>query len=415
MSRRDEQDGLPAQERAVIKRLHQEVWKMASEEDGVTFFAALRRGLAVLGLGRYPALVYWVTDNGSELEIRFWDVARDGWHQVAREKSGPVADLWRQGVTERTSRRPDPALSNAMEAASCHTGVPVRSLLEVPFSHGVLGLYAEEPGAFEAGLTLCADSVGAVLSVYFHRLADLKALEAKERQLRYIQRLQLMGQLTAEVAHDLSNPLYLVLGECKLLAGREMDRDIAEAVEAISNAGHQAQLATNRLLEFVRGNKPDKEWVNFNRLVQETLELMRRAFVKEGIEVHQDLGRNMPWIHAHTGQIQQVVLNLLQNAREAVAGHRVHGSVNVRTRAGESSVLLEIEDNGSGVSPEIADRIFDPFFTTKSSAKGTGLGLSVCAGIAAEHGGDLRLEPRTLGTCLALEIPVRRQSRVLSN
>ena len=221
--------------------------------------------------------------------------------------------------------------------------------------------------------------------------------------------------MTAEVAHEINNPLTVVIGECDLLLDGTLEPDLQESICAISKAGLQAQAVGNRLLDFVRGHKSEKEWINFNRLVLETLELMRRMLKKENVVLEQELARNLPWIEAHAGQVQQVVLNLIQNSRDALNGYRVQGVIKVRTYGRDNRVVLEVEDNGPGIPEDIQERIFEPFFSTKTNGQGTGLGLSICAGITKEHGGELRLEKRLMGTCMVLEFPVRQYPMMSSN
>jgi signal transduction histidine kinase len=400
----------------IVRRLHAGVWRLTRADECLSVLLELRGALVDLGMEEVTALVHVVEERGTEHAVRYRNLGRDsGWEWSSPDEQQPVVEVWQDGREARRAAAMSPVMPTSLAFASRRAGIDVQSLLEIPFSHGVLGLYSRHADTFSAPIQHCAEQLGLVLSVLFHRVSDLETLGSKERQLRHIQRLQLVGQLTAEVAQDLNDPLSVILGECDLLLEGELEPDVAEAVRAISGAGQQAQAVGHRLLDFVRGTKADKEWVNFNRLVQESVELIRRVFTKEQIELQEDLGRNLPWIQAHVGQVQQVVLNLLQNAREALVEHRSIGVVRVRTYAQKNRVFLEIEDNGPGVTPDIAERIFDPFFTTKDSSHGSGLGLSVCAGIAREHGGHISLESRLVGTCLALDLPVRQEHRFTSN
>jgi signal transduction histidine kinase len=398
----------------VVQRLQDAIWGLGDESQSHSVLGELQRGLDELDLHASAALVHLVEERRGVPAVKFTDLlSRDGWRWTCHAaEQEPVISLWRLGGGVRGGTPADTLIPGTMDAAAQRCQLRVRSALEVPFSHGVFGLYSDQPDAFGAAANLCMEHLGLVLSVMYHRVADLRALGTKESQLRHMQRLQLAGQLAAEVAHDLGGPLTVLMGECELLMESELDPEVAEAVEAIGHAGQQVHSVVNRLLDFVRGHRPDKEWVNCNRLVQETIELVRRGFAKDGIALEEDLGRNLPWIQAHAGQVRQVVLNLLQNAREAIAGNRKQGRVQVRTYVCDGHVVLEVEDNGPGVSPEIADRIFEPFFTTKQDASGTGLGLSVCAGIASEHGGELRLEPRLMGACIRLELPVKQATDI---
>ncbi len=391
----------------VTRRLLERVWAVTGHEQVPELLLEMRDSLDPSIAAPCRAVLYLVTPKGEHLEVRHRELAvHASWcRSAAGAGAKRIVALWQARAGGRLLDAP--AASPPVPVPCC-AGLEVRAALEVPFSHGVLGLYSDRAGAFGQAAVCWGEEMGLVLSVLYHRLADLAALQTKERQLRQVQRLQLVGQLTAEVAHDLNNPLSVITGECAILLGEAQDRDTAEGVQAIQRAADQARALSHRLLDFVRGNRLEKDWTNFNRLVQETVELVRRVFAKEGIELTTELERNLPWIEAHEGQVQQVILNLLQNAREALRGYRPHGAVMLRTYARDGSVVLEVEDNGPGIPEDIAQHIFEPFFTTKSSSEGTGLGLSVCAGIAREHGGEIRLEPRALGTCMALQLPVRQ-------
>lgn len=402
----DEDFGPSEQQRSVLTRLHKEVWRLNNADASPTFYAALRHSLAALGLSRYPAILYRVKQRGNGCEVRFRSLCGDGWQQSLPPDDRAVIELWQRGGGVRSTHEPEPDLSHILLAASRHVGQPVCSLIEIPFPQGVLGLYSSQAGTFDAADIHCLEQLVVVLTTFFRRLDDLRMLAAKESQVRQIQRLQLAGGLVPDMVLELKKPLAILLGESDLLLEKELDAEVDAAVQAINRAGLQVRATSDRIIEFVGSLRLEKEWLDFNGLVLETLELVHRVFVRKGIEIRHDMGRDMPWVHAHATQLQQVVLNLLQNSIEAIDGHRVQGQVHVRTRTRGKRVVLQVLDNGSGVCPDIAPRIFDPFFTTKPNARGGGLGLSVCAGIAAEHGGALQLEPCKMGTCMALEIPI---------
>jgi signal transduction histidine kinase len=392
----------------VVGQLLDRVWSVTEAEQALGVLLPMGRAMAALGMPPSQALVYEVTPGGGAPEVRYRDLSpQGGWRRVAAEEDiAPVVELWGDGGEARVIQAAEAA--PAATAAALRLGGEVRSLLEIPFSHGVLGLYGREPGSFDPAVCAGAEQFALVLSVLYHRLDDLESLQATERKLRQAQRLQLVGQLTAEVATELRGPLTRVIGECELLQGNLLPEDALESAQAIQRAARQAQQIGRRLLQFVRESQPDKGWVSPNNLVVEAVELVRPTFAQEGIELTADLGRNLPWIEAHGEQVQQVVLNLLQNAREALRGFRAQGMVRVRTGSRGNSVLLEVEDNGPGIPGEIAGRIFEPFFTTKTESPGAGLGLSLCAGIVQDHGGELWVEPRVAGTCMALRLPVRQ-------
>ena len=397
--------------RKFLQRLYEAVWDMNSVKRSSQVLAEIEKGLVEIGIDFQSCGVYAVDERGGKPIVRYHDMSPGGeWCVVAEEEEKEwVLPIWTEGVTvdwwnlEQNGRCEEELLLMR------RCGHPVQAGMLVPFTQGLLGVFSEEPGVFSEWDVKFMDQVALALSTMFHRLADLDLLKAKEQQLRQVQRLQLVGQLTAEMAHEINNPLSVVAGECDLLLmDEQLEPHLLEGLSAISKASLQAQTVSKRLLDFVRGQKADMEWLNFNRLVQDALVLMHRSLKKEDIELEEDLTRNLPWIEAHAGQIQQVVINLIKNSQDAIRGFRVQGVVRVRTCLRGDRVVLEVEDNGPGIPEEIRERVFDPFFTTKEDTKGTGLGLNVCAGIAKEHNGELRLEPRLLGTCMVMELPIRQ-------
>jgi len=254
-----------------------------------------------------------------------------------------------------------------------------------------------------------------VLSGLYYRQEDLSQLQAKEAQLRRAQKLQAMGQLTAEFAGEINPHLEVIVGETSLLLEENLAPAIADGVRAAYEAGLQARSTSERLLACVRQQKAQKEWINFTRLVQETALLMRRTLLQDQIEIAEDLAPNLPHIKAHAGQLQQVVLNLIQNSRDAIRQTHGAGQVALRLSTRQGWIVLEIEDNGPGIPEEIRADIFAPFFTTKSSSQNSGLGLSVCAGIVREHCGRLFVADCDQGACIALELPINPRDSLIDN
>ena len=402
---------------SLVKRLYQAVWQLESAEQSPGVLFEVREGIERLGIDFQGCSIFLIEQRETVLSVRYHDLSVYGRWREMREEDGKeeLVRIWEEGETVSGWKMEQEAELQDGEHPTRPCRRDMRGVLEVPFSHGVLGVYSDKPGAFDDEDAENLEQVALILSALYHRLGDLERLNTKERQLRQVQRLQLVGQLTAEVAHEINNPLTVVIGECDLLLDGTLEPDLQESICAISKAGLQAQAVGNRLLDFVRGHKSEKEWINFNRLVLETLELMRRMLKKENVVLEQELARNLPWIEAHAGQVQQVVLNLIQNSRDALNGYRVQGVIKVRTYGRDNRVVLEVEDNGPGIPEDIQKRIFEPFFSTKTNGQGTGLGLSICAGIAKEHGGELRLEKRLMGTCMVLEFPVRQYPMMSSN
>ena len=146
-----------------------------------------------------------------------------------------------------------------------------------------------------------------------------------------------------------------------------------------------------------------KEYLDLNQLIRDMILLLHTQLEREQVEIIDDLAEDLPPIEGHAGQIQQIVLNLIQNSRDAILESSSGGMIIIRTFKDEDSLALEVQDDGPGIPLEIAERIFEPFFTTKKAASGTGLGLSVCQEIAKGHKGSIRAKKHADGARVVVE------------
>ena len=220
-----------------------------------------------------------------------------------------------------------------------------------------------------------------------------------------------LGQLVSGIAHELNNPLTAIMGYAQLLLGHGlMPEQLAEAGKVYQEAERARRIVKN-LLYFARENKPERTSVDLNELVERTLALRSYELRVENITVTCELAADLPRTMADPYQLQQVVLNLIVNAEQALLEERGQGNIRIRTsrsthRAAEW-LSMEIVDDGPGIPPDVATRIFDPFFTTKAPGVGTGLGLSIVYGIVHQHNGEVTFDSQPgAGTRFLVEIPV---------
>jgi PAS domain S-box-containing protein len=225
------------------------------------------------------------------------------------------------------------------------------------------------------------------------------------QQLVRSERMSAIGELVSGVAHEINNPLQSVIGTLELLLNEAGDLRVREDLErARFEAGRAGRIIRN-LLTFVRRSPAERLLTDVNEVVQCTVSVREYELTQSNIEVRQDYGMNLPVVNANRDEIQQVVMNLVINAQHAMVDRHGRGTLSIRTFAVADNAVVEVRDDGPGVSPELQGRIFEPFFTTRSTGSGTGLGLALAFGIANSHGGTLELVPTAQGACFRLTLP----------
>ncbi len=241
-------------------------------------------------------------------------------------------------------------------------------------------------------------------------IRDVSEQRKLQAQLIQAEKLSAVGQLISGVAHELNNPLTVIMGNSELLnkqrqkAGEEPDLALTEIYESSRRCGD----IVKNLLAFVRESRKKKQVVSVSDVVKSAINLMSYKFRKaENISLTQAPVSYIPPVMADFHQIEQILLNLFQNASDALSEKEGEKKIEVRMRYHVNSVFIDVEDNGPGIPPELQSRIFDPFFTTKAEGQGTGLGLTICRRIAGEHGARLTCSSVPgKGSVFTLEIPI---------
>ncbi len=237
-----------------------------------------------------------------------------------------------------------------------------------------------------------------------------RQIERQRDALRQSEKLSAMGGLLAGVAHELNNPLAIVMGRASLLEERTQDSAAADDARRIREAAERCGRIVRTFLNMARQRPAVRAPVQLNHLVRAAADMLGYTLRSHGIELVLQLADPLPEVQADADQIGQVLLNLIVNAQQALAGTAGPRRVVVQTgaeRLGESeAVWLRVADNGPGVPASARDQIFEPFFTTKAEGMGTGLGLAVSRSLAREHGGDLVVEGGAEGGSFRLSLPV---------
>jgi len=230
-------------------------------------------------------------------------------------------------------------------------------------------------------------------------------LRRTQEQLLHSEKMAAVGQLISGVAHELNNPLTAILGYSQLLiSSGQMGPQGIEYSDKLYKQAQRTHRIVQNLLSFARQHKPERIPVELNQVLQDTLALRDYDLRMSNVRVHLDLDGNLPVTPADPHQLQQVFLNMVNNAVDAILDNAKEGDLWVRTGVNGSQVFIEFTDSGPGVQD--ASRVFDPFYTTKPVGKGTGLGLSICYGIITEHGGTIRVRNQaTKGASFIIELP----------
>ncbi|HEX9233800.1 MAG TPA: PAS domain S-box protein [Candidatus Acidoferrum sp.] len=230
-------------------------------------------------------------------------------------------------------------------------------------------------------------------------------LRRTQEQLLHSEKMAAVGQLISGVAHELNNPLTAILGYSQLLTScGQVGQQGLEYSEKLYKQAQRTHRIVQNLLSFARQHKPERVPVRLNQVLEDTLALRDYDLRMSNIRLHLDLADDLPLAAADPHQLQQVFLNLVNNAVDAILEGCAQGDLWVRTAREADKFVVEFVDSGPGVKDP--SKVFDPFYTTKPVGKGTGLGLSICYGIISEHGGQIRVcnvPPR--GACFTIELP----------
>jgi PAS domain S-box-containing protein len=218
-----------------------------------------------------------------------------------------------------------------------------------------------------------------------------ESLRCAQEQLLQSEKMAAVGQLISGVAHELNNPLTAILGYSQLLKSEElMNARGADYLEKLYKQAQRTHHIVQNLLSFARQHKPERTPVDLNQILEDTLTLREYDMNLNNIRIHRQFDQNLPPTGGDFHQLQQVFLNILNNAVDAIGEKGGKGEIWVRTDVFQNRVRTEITDSGPGV--QNLHRVFDPFYTTKPVGKGTGLGLSICYGIVKEHGGEIQVK-----------------------
>ncbi|MBN1574636.1 MAG: PAS domain S-box protein [Deltaproteobacteria bacterium] len=246
---------------------------------------------------------------------------------------------------------------------------------------------------------------------FFGIARDVTEKKKMEFQLLQTEKLSTMGTLMSGVAHELNNPLTSIIGYAQLLSKRDVPDEIKEKLDVILRESIRSSKIVGGLLAFAREHKPERKTININDVLMESIKLREYDLKVSNVDIRTSLSRDLPQTYADPYQLQQVFINLINNARDAIE-EQDQGVLSISSYRENDNIVLEFEDTGPGIPEELVNRIFDPFFTTKEAGKGTGLGLSMAYGIIKEHNGTISVESKPgIGTKFIISIPIVKNAR----
>ena len=259
---------------------------------------------------------------------------------------------------------------------------------------GMMGLRSHAEYAYSSGEENLMVAISRQLAttiekvrLYEETCKAYEDLRRTQEQLLQSEKMSAVGQLIAGVAHELNNPLTAILGYAQLLESEGLSERAQDYVGKMFKQAQRTHRVVQNLLSFARQRKPERAEVDIRKVLEETLTLRDYDLKVNNIDVQKDLGPEPALVVADPHQIEQVFLNIINNAVDAVLETGRAGKLKIRVYCERGDVCAQFADDGPGIKDP--KRIFDPFYTTKNVGKGTGLGLSICYGIVKEHGGDI--------------------------
>ena len=236
---------------------------------------------------------------------------------------------------------------------------------------------------------------------------NVETLKAMQAQLIQSEKLSAIGEFVAGIAHELNNPLTAVVGFAELLHQSDVNDRHRRFLELIVTSAQRCHKIVQSLLSFARQHKPERKPTDLHEVVEASVAILQYQLRTNNIQIITRFDPHLPKVLGDPHQLQQVFVNLINNARQAIEGCRPGGMIRITTETCEQGVRIYFQDDGPGIAQENVAKIFNPFFTTKEVGKGTGLGLSLSYGFIKEHGGSITVESTPgQGATFVIELPV---------
>src|SRR5271154_1154833 len=311
-------------------------------------------------------------------------------------------DLLGRPLVEMVPQARRPILAEALGRTLEGTAV---ENLELPIFRG-----NGTAGHFSISLSPMRDEQGDINSVVVV-MADITDAADLQAKLMHTEKMAALGQLVSGVAHEVNNPLAAIVGFTDLLLENPaVPDDAKEELQVILQEAQRTRVIVQNLLSFARQMPAQREPAQVNSILRQTMKLRAYDLENHGVELTEKYAAELPMVIGDPHQLQQVFLNILNNAYDAVHETRRQGKIGIRSSHRDGWIEIIFRDNGTGISHP--DRIFDPFFTTKEVGKGTGLGLSICYGIVRAHGGEISARNNSdgIGSTFVVRLPIAKST-----
>ena len=232
---------------------------------------------------------------------------------------------------------------------------------------------------------------------------SIEELKRSQNMLIQSEKMASLGKLVSEISHEINNPLMIISGNAQLsLMSEKLNADTKKTLELIMKECQRAKDIIRRVLRFAKPSKGETKDVNICQSVDAVVGIVEKQFITAGVEIKRKYMKDPPFVSIDEQQLQEVVMNLLNNARDAMPDG---GTITITTSLEDGHIRVAFKDSGTGMSEEVKQNIMEPFFTTK--AEGTGLGLSICYGIIKAHNGEIKFESElNKGTIVNVLLPV---------
>ncbi len=337
----------------------------------------------------------WINLLDNEGNITLWNKAAEQISGYTGEETTGNWDIWQELFPD-----PDYRSQIVAEVQKLANGIPMEGFdtrITTKDGSEVLLLWSN---------SFVKDDAEKVIGTLSYGI-DITQQRKLERQLAQSEKMSALGQLISGVAHELNNPLTGVIGYSQLLMGTDCNDKTKRMLSVVNKEATRCHKIVGNLLQFAREYEPKREYVQINDVIESTLDLRRYQIRVDNIQLELHLSGDIPETMADPHQMQQVFINIINNAHQAMVEHADQGKLTVKTALRNDTIVVQFMDAGPGIPQENLENIFDPFFTTKEVGKGTGLGLSICHSIVKEHGGRIYVDSELgKGTNFTIELPV---------